>query len=229
MRALREAWRVRTSERSRIGGERPYAGVVMRRFVILGQRARASDDFLLDDLPGSSGRLDVLLRCLRAALLASHGLRKDVVAYLVLLGGPRAPRVLRVEGASVRFLRPDERSLAVTVKKVLASREDETQSGFVTVKPGFAIARGGIEVVLADAPDAQPVVLDEGAPDIRGETFDKPTLLVIGDHLGLAADADGRLAAMGARRVSVGPVSIHADDVVAVVTNELDRRGRHVA
>ena len=84
----------------------------MRRFVLLGQRATASPDFLLDDLAGTSGRLDVLLRSLRAALLVSHGLRRDTVVYLVLLGGPRAPTSLRFEGANAKFLRPEERSLA---------------------------------------------------------------------------------------------------------------------
>ena len=91
-----------------------------RRFVIVGQKATASPEFSLTDIPGTSGRLDVLLRCLRAALLVSHGLRRDTVVYLVLLGGPLAPRVLRVDGRHVRFIRPDERMLAITVQKALA-------------------------------------------------------------------------------------------------------------
>jgi tRNA pseudouridine-54 N-methylase len=34
----------------------------VRRFVLIGQTASASGDFLLQDLPSSSGRLDALLR-----------------------------------------------------------------------------------------------------------------------------------------------------------------------
>ena len=83
-----------------------------RSFVVVGQKATAGGDFLIDDLPGTSGRIDVLVRCLRATLLSSHGLRRDCIAYLVLLGGPRAPRVLRVDGATAQFIRPDERALA---------------------------------------------------------------------------------------------------------------------
>src|SRR3954470_1143092 len=93
----------------------------MRRFVVIGQRATASPNFSLLDLPSTSGRLDVLLRCLRAALLVSHGVRRDTVVYLVLLGGPGAPRTLRVDGATAKFLRPDERSLAVLAQKALAA------------------------------------------------------------------------------------------------------------
>src|SRR5579859_1075721 len=88
----------------------------VRRFVIIGQKATASDDFLLDDLAGTSGRLDVLLRCIRAAILTSHGVRRDVVVYLLLQGGAKAPRVLRVDPVATKFLRPDERSLAMLVK-----------------------------------------------------------------------------------------------------------------
>lgn len=202
-----------------------YAPAVVRRFVVIGQRASASDDFRVDDLPGTSGRLDVLVRCLRAALLSSHGLRRDVVVYLVLLGGSRAPRVVRVDGSRAQFIRPDERSLAVLVRKVLASRADEEASGFVPVKPGICVARGGLEQVLADAAGARPFVLEEGASDLRGLTDlgGGDRLFVIGDHLGLSDDVRARLDSIGARAVCVGPVSIHADDVVTVITNELDR------
>ena len=199
---------------------------MVRNFAIIGQKASSSDEFILDDLPGTSGRLDVLVRCLRAAMLSSHGIRRGVVVYLVLLGGPLAPRVVRVDGAGVQFLRPDERSLAVRMKKVLASRDDEGTTSWVTVRPGFAVARGGFERVLADVDDAKPFILDEAAPDIRETSGlgDFHALFVIGDHLGIPDDIRAQLDAIGAQRISIGPVSLHADDVVTIVTNELDRR-----
>jgi diacylglycerol kinase family enzyme len=54
------------------------------RLVVLG--GKATGHFRLNDLPGTSGRLDALLRCLRAALLVSHGVRRHVSVYLVLGG-----------------------------------------------------------------------------------------------------------------------------------------------
>lgn len=198
----------------------------VRHFAIVGQKARASEDFLLEDFPGTSGRLDVLVRCLRAALLSSHGIRRDVVVYLVLRGGPLAPRVVKVDGATVTFLRPDERSLAVTMKKVLADRADEATREWVTVRPGFSVVRGDFERVLEDVGGATPYVLEMGAEDLRGvdELAGRSELFVIGDHLGLPDDVLAELAARGARRVALGPVSVHADDAVTLVTNELDRR-----
>lgn len=198
----------------------------VRNFAIIGQKASSTEDFILDDLPGTSGRLDVLVRSLRAAMLSSHGIRRGVVVYLLLRGGPLAPRIVRVDGAAVTFLRPDERSLAVRLKKVLTSRADESTSEWVTARPGFAVTRGDFDRILDDVDDAVPYVLDEGGADIR----DAPSLgashglFVIGDHLGVPADIRERLDRLGAARLSVGPVSVHADDVVTLVTNELDRR-----
>ena len=192
----------------------------MRRFAILGQKANADGNFILDDVAGTSGRLDVLLRCIRAAMLVSHGLRADVVLYLVLGGGPRAPRVVRFESATVKYLRPDERTLAVLMKKLLVL--DNGADGFASVRPGIAIASGGLEMVLRDAESARVIVLDQGAPDIRETSLAGDDLLfVLGDHLGIT-DAD-RALLDGAQSIGIGPVSIHADDAVAVVWNELDR------
>lgn len=195
----------------------------LRRFVVLGRRASASPDFSLEDLPSSSGRLDVLLRCLRAALLLSHGLRRECVVYLVLMGGPAAPRTLRFEGESVRFLRPDERSLATLVRKVLAAPLDG--DAFVTVRPGIAAAQGGLSAVARDAAAARFIVLDEGGVDLRAAAIPYGDVaFVLGDDLGFDAPMAEALAALAPERISVGPRSIHADDAIAVVHNELDRR-----
>src|SRR5581483_10431083 len=102
----------------------------------------------------TSGRLDVLLRCVRAALLVSHGVRQDTVVYLVLLGG--APRTLRFDGATARFVRPDEGSMATLVQKSLAAADAAGAcrgAGFAIVRPreGIAVAAGGLGAVVADA------------------------------------------------------------------------------
>src|ERR1700722_19211252 len=133
----------------------------MRRFVVIGQRALASPEFLLDDLAGTSGRLDVLLRATRAALMVSHGLRKDTIVYLVLLGGPRAPRTVRVEGAAAQFLRPEERSLATLAKKVLAAADERSAMELTLVRPGISVVDLGLAAVIADLDGATPYVLEE--------------------------------------------------------------------
>ncbi len=196
----------------------------MPHFVVIGQLAIASADFLLQDLPSSSGRLDVLLRCVRAALLVSHGVRRDTRIDLCLNGGPRAPRIVRIDGSAARFLRPDERSLAVLLGKVLAA--PVAGSDFVEVRPGVCVAEGGLLRLLDELRGVPAYVLQEGARDLRGvEVLAAEGLFFLGDHLGFTPEAERALAAFGAVPVSVGPLSLHAEDVISVVNNELDRRG----
>lgn len=196
----------------------------MRHFVVIGQRARASPDFLLVDIPSTSGRLDVLIRCLRAALLVSHGVRRDTVVYLSLLGDPERPRTLRFDGPAAKYMRPDERSLATVVKKVLATAADGGGE-FRLVREGIAIADGGPERVWNELAACALYLLEEGAPDIRGTSLETENVaFVLGDHVGLPGDVREELIARGARPISVGPLSLHAEDAVTLVANELDRR-----
>jgi tRNA (pseudouridine54-N1)-methyltransferase len=204
---------------------REVRSLSFRNFVVIGQTASAAGDFSTDDLPGSSGRLDVLLRCVRAALLVSHGLRREVRVYLVLRGGPQAPRVLRVSGRDAKFLRPDERSLAILVKKTLAPPLLTEPGRLREVRPGLSLCQGDLDEVLADIGSGPRYVLDERGEDLRSRVPATATgTFFIGDHLGFDDATLAKLEASGCQRVSVGPVSLHSDDVVTLVSNELDRR-----
>ena len=191
----------------------------MRRFVIIGQTALASANFSLDDLASSSGRLDVLLHCVRAACLVAHGLRREVLVYLVLRGGPSAPRVVRIDGRSAKFLRPDERSLALLLQKTLAV---ETGAELEEVRPGVSLCQGDLEKVLHDVGDAPRYVLDERGDDVRGCQLPKDAVFFLGDQLGFDEATLARL--QDCPRLSVGPVSVHSEDAVTLLSNELDRR-----
>jgi tRNA (pseudouridine54-N1)-methyltransferase len=198
------------------------ADAPLRRFVLLGQKATALPDFSLEDIPGTSGRLDVLLRCLGSALLTSHGLRRDTLVYLVLQGG--GLRTVRIDGRVASYLRPDERTMAGRVRAMLATKGE---GGFLAERQGMAVGDGGLDLVLNDLSGGETLyVLDEDGDDLREIELDlaRPVFFV-GDHLGFEEASRDRLRDAGARAVRVGPVSLHADDAIAIVRNELDRRG----
>jgi tRNA (pseudouridine54-N1)-methyltransferase len=196
----------------------------VRRFVLIGQTASASGDFSLEDLPSTSGRLDVLLRSIRAALLVSHGLRRGVQVYLVLRGGVTASRILRIDGRTAKFLRPDERSLATLLKKTLLALPTPGAT-FTEVRPGLELCAGDVGEILSEVGSTPCFVLDEAAGDIREQAIaSDDAWFFIGDHLGFDVVTLALLERHGCTRVSVGPVSLHSDDVVALVSNELDRR-----
>ena len=93
----------------------------MRRFAVVGHRAMSKGKLPLNDLASGAGRMDVLIRALMAGLMTSHGLRKDSVVVLHLLGGPGPPRRIKFDGETLKGLHADERSIAGTIGKVIAT------------------------------------------------------------------------------------------------------------
>ena len=109
---------------------------MLRRFAIIGHRAPSSGKINLNDLAGSSGRLDVLARAVNTALFLSHGIRDDSQVILHLLGGPGPARRIFFDGGSVRGLHPDERAIAGQIGRALKEpvpaigQKSELHSGF---------------------------------------------------------------------------------------------------
>jgi tRNA (pseudouridine54-N1)-methyltransferase len=140
-----------------------------------------------------------------------------------MLGGA-APRTVRIEGASAKFIRPDERPLATLLLKTIARVASE-DARFVEQRPGISVASAGLDAVLRDLAGVPLFVLEERGPDIR-QTSVTDAAFFIGDHTGFDPATREALASAGALPLGVGPVSLHSDDVVTVLHNELDRRSR---
>lgn len=197
-------------------------GSPRRRFVLVARKASSTDAFSLDDLPTSGGRMDIVARCIRATFLLANGIRRHAAMVVVLMGGDRSPTTLRIDGASARFLRPDERRLAGHIRHALGVCV--SSDGFEVVAPGMERARVGLCEALAP-PWTHPVfVLDPAGQDLRSLELRGDVTFVVGDHLGLSEEEAHWLEANGARRVSLGPVELHAEDAIAVVHNEIDRQ-----
>ncbi|MDM7934244.1 MAG: tRNA (pseudouridine(54)-N(1))-methyltransferase TrmY [Methanothrix sp.] len=192
----------------------------MRTFVIVGHRATTSPDFSLDDIPGTSGRLDILCRCINAAFVLSHGIRRDVCVYLVLLGGP-VPKTVRLDGEALRHLNPDERTTAALLKRALALEAGPLWSAST---PGISVRSGGLEVLVEDLAGLRLLYLREDGQDIRSLGPLEGTAFILGDHTGMTQGEESLLERHRAEVVSVGPASLHSDHCMVIINNELDRR-----
>ncbi|MEM2943706.1 MAG: tRNA (pseudouridine(54)-N(1))-methyltransferase TrmY [Methanomassiliicoccales archaeon] len=193
----------------------------MRRFVVIGHRATTSGNFKLDDLTGGTGRLDVLLRCINSAFFLSHNLRKDVEVYLILLGPPSPPKTLRFVGSELKYLNPDERSTGALVRNALLQKitmEERCSPGI------YASNRSYIDVLTLISKDSEIVYLKEDGDDIRACSLPENVSFVLSDDQDLTAEEEELLMNYSPRKVSVGPVSYHADHCITIVNNELDRR-----
>ena len=186
----------------------------MPSFAVIGHLARTDGEFSLNDLPGA-GRMDVLCRCVNATLFLSHDLRRDADCSLVLLGGPKGSKTVRFLGSEIRSLSPDERSAGALIKKALSI---PCGSEFREAAPGVFVRNGGLERLMTEHPFA---VLDEKGTDIR-TVQEMPEAFLLSDHQNFS-EAEEALV-RDAPRYSVGPVCLHADHTITVISNEIDRR-----
>lgn len=185
----------------------------MRDFVIVGHIAKTTPDFSLEDLPGTSGRIDVLCRCINSAFMLSHGIRRDVRCHLLLMGGPE-PKILCFDGSRLRHLNPDERSTAALIKRALSI--DVTHSWREST-PGIYIRRGDLRSLLEsliDEGQSLYYLREDGVP-LSGSVSDGA--FILGDHTGMTEYEEQILESMGAEIVRIGPLSLHADHCIVII------------
>lgn len=198
----------------------------MRRFVVVGQRARTARDFPLDDICGAAGRWDLLARCVQGSLFISHDLRRDTELVLVVLGEPDAPKAIRLSGADVRHLNPDERSTVALLSRALEAALPR-DGRWVEVHPGIHAARRDLSRVLDGCDDGPIVLLDEeGAidgPGLPSMVPEDAATFIVGDNKGLTDDQMADVRSRGPIEVRLGPLSLHADHCIVLVHNILDR------
>jgi tRNA (pseudouridine54-N1)-methyltransferase len=193
----------------------------MRSFVVVGHKATTAPNFSLEDIPGTSGRLDILCRAVTAAFVLSHGIRKDVCVYLILLGG-EIPKTIILRGESLRHLNPDERTTAALLKKALAV---PATPQWTMSTSGIFVRLGGLAELLADLKDARLVYLREDGADIRslgGGELAGEMAFFLGDHTGMTAGEESLIEGAGAKVVSMGPTSLHADHCIVLLNWLLD-------
>ena len=135
----------------------------MRRFAVVGHRAMSKGKLPLNDLASGAGRMDVLVRALMAGLMTSHGLRKDTVVVLHLLGGPGPARRIKFDGSTLKGLHADERSIAGTIRKVIAKPLPPI-GHWQPITVGISHSGGHLESTLREWAEAPTVILDADAP-----------------------------------------------------------------
>jgi tRNA (pseudouridine54-N1)-methyltransferase len=117
-------------------------------------------------------------------------------------------------------LNPDERTTAALLKKALAiaAEPEWTRS-----TPGIFVRSGGLAELLLDLKDAKLFYLREDGTDAcSGEGLAGDAVFILGDHLGMTEEEESLIERAGSDRISVGPVSLHADHCIVLINWLLD-------
>jgi tRNA (pseudouridine54-N1)-methyltransferase len=194
----------------------------MHRFVVLGHRAVTSKNFSLNDLCGSAGRLDVLLRCVNSAFFLSHDIRRDVELYLVLQGEPDPPKTIRIRGDELKYLNPDERSTGALIRNALMKKLHRAE---IMSTPGIYISSWGFKENLEKLSKISKLVYlkEEGKPlvDLKSEN---DLTFILSDDRNMSEKEEEDMKKLKPETISLGSTSYHSDHCITVVLWYMDNK-----
>lgn len=203
--------------------------MVKRRYMVLTHKAIADGNFTLEDMPGSGGRMDIAARAITAALLVSHGIRRDTEVIIHF----RRPEetCLKVSGQHVRYLNPDERSTGALIRNALIKYQRKRADGKLVegqslrASPGIEVSPTTLEELLQSSLEGTLAYLHEEGEDALTACpqFKPPVTLILSDSM----DSDARemelITTYSHHTISLGPQIEHTDHCIVIMNNILDR------
>mgnify|MGYP006156561305 FL=1 len=197
--------------------------IVQRRFAIIGHKTPSTGTAIsLNDLPGLSGRLDVLARAINSTLFLSHGIRKNSQITLHLMGGEGPPRRVVFDGAELGGVRSDERSISGHIRTLVKSRLPPIGI-WEKVSSGIYHSGGDLETTMKEWKEEG---VDISVLDKEGRIMDKETLK--GDIIGfilsddLPFDEHEREIISGYKKVSIGKKWLQGHSCIAIIHHIID-------
>jgi len=197
----------------------------VRRFVLLAHRVPVDGAFTLNDLAGGAGRMDEIARSVSTAFTLSNDVRRDTeVTVLFVAAPPPRARQIRLTGARIRFLNPDERSTAALLKNALVRSIPLDRP--VESSPGLVVAPVDPLAVLREfATAADALWLTETGTPIEGFRPEATGFCaVVSDPTDPTPEEVAVLVAAGTPPVSVGPRSLRTSQCIDLVHRVFDAR-----
>jgi len=192
-----------------------------RWFAIIGHRAPSSGILNLNDLTGSGGRMDVLVRAVNAALFVSHGIREDSHVMLHLLGGEGPSRRIWFNGSDLSGVRPDERSIAGQIKGIM-KQAVPPRGRFDEFSSGILHSGGGLGQTVKEwaSRDVFPVIMDADGGDFSEIPPSIDLGFVISDDKPLTEQ--DRASLQVAMSLSLGTRWLQGHSCIAILHHLLD-------
>ena len=165
--------------------------------------------------------MDIAIHTIIAGFFLSHDFRQDVKMHLVFYGMPDPPKHIEIQVTP--DLEISKKDIGNLIKKILYKYKKDKKT---EVLPGCFVEKKSFLKVIEELHEEgkEVFILDKKGKDIRKEKIQDESVFVSGDHEGLPRKELRRIMKI-ATPISVGPKVYFASQVVAILNNELDRRG----
>ena len=193
-----------------------------RKFAIIGHRAQSSGKINLNDLAGSSGRIDVLARAINTGLFLSHGIRLDSEVILHLEGGPGPVRRIGFVGETIRGVHPDERAICGHINKAL--KKPVTPIGLrQKIHSGLWHSGGSIQDTISEweRSGTDIYVLDADGIDFDPMLHNSQSIgFILSDDQPFSDEENKKLKKF--ERISLGKQWLQGHSCIAIIHHQLD-------
>lgn len=190
-------------------------------------RGHTADDFLIRDLPGTSGRLDVVCRMLIATFRSVPALSPNMRFLSILGGPPKPPLLIQVSNVDSSQVPESELACALILKGLLHTYRTKKNS-FHPSWPQFIIKEQGFKETLqkmAKPPNQLLYLIERGTPlDAVSLDFDKPIVVILGDERGIPPEHEELLQQYQVREVNIGTRSLLGSQVITLLLLDIMRR-----
>lgn len=189
-------------------------------------RCRTDGSFLIRDVPGTSGRLDVVCRVLLSTFRAVPELCSNLQFFAVLGGPPTPPLQLQVKDVAPKALPESELACSIILKTLLYQFGKSEQTHHKNW-PEFSLSKKGFAETLKEEAPAESHIfylIERGKPlEEIPVSFEQPMLIVLGDDKGLPKDHEEILYQYKVQEVSVGTRSLLGSQVISLLLLNLAR------
>lgn len=194
-----------------------------RVFILKANTARTDGRFNIKDLPGTSGRIDVVCRCIISAIILSNTHRRDTAFYATLEGPPRPPLTIEVNGEKIEEIPKEELQMGLILKDIL-SREKEV------LPPGFKLMNKSFQKLVEEqAGKSKIYYLHRSGCDIKKflndfQNIGKPQItFILGDHIGFNQKDIEYFKEKDIKPLSLGTREYLGSHCIFLIHEKLDR------
>ena len=174
-----------------------------------------TDDFDIN-MMFNAGRMDLVCRCVIAALFVSQDVRRDTQIIVILNTGRKPPIAIKFDGNKILGVEGSESSIGLVIKKALGMAKDKD---WTNVQAGISVSKKSFQDIVKESKNIH--VLDAKGKHISNFKPENATF-ILGDHVGLPRQ-EMSFALRKGEKVSVGSKVYLASSVVSVVNWLLDQ------
>jgi tRNA (pseudouridine54-N1)-methyltransferase len=196
----------------------------MRHFIYFSTTAATSGKALSKFANGGlmkAGRMDIAIHSFIQGIFLSHDIREKTIFHFVFYGMPDPPKHIEIH--SHPDLEVTKKDVSKFIQKMLYKYKPSQKT---EVMKGCFIEKKSLFKVIDELKEKgnEIFILDKHGKDLREIEIPENCAFLLGDHEGLPKKELKRIKEE-CNLISVGPHMYFASQTVAVVNNELDRRG----